>query len=164
MGQDIKYIAIHGNTPMPREVVHFKELDSIIIPIDLYDGEFESLMEDFEEFKTIDELFHYIIEELAPEDSVVESVEVLKALKVDTLVIAGYREILDLPQGYFWIIVKDGQILKNEDRTLDPHKSIGLQTRYMGIVSNEDRYYSFDDGFYEYFENEPDKKLVRRFG
>jgi len=162
MGQDIKYIALHKNNKIPKEVIHFFENDSVIIPIDLYDGDFENLMNKRVNFQFVEDVFNFILNELTNEDSVIDTINSLKLLRVNTFFLTGYREILEIPQKDFWIIAKNGDLIESKG-LVDPHKLIGLGISSHEIIMNEKRYYSYDDAFYEYHKNHPEKKLIRRY-
>ena len=164
MGQDIKYIAIKKEIEVPNKIVHFVENDTLIFPIDFYDGEFVKLIEESHRFKTADQLFDFIITEVYSEDSVLESIQFLKGKCIETFAIVAHREILEIPQAYPCIVVVDNELIETKDIDRDPHIITGLNTLSSNILSNEKRYYSYDDAFYDYFQNDPEKELVRRFG
>ena len=160
MAQDIKYIALKNIARIPNNIVHFIENEALIIPIDFYDGDFESLVEKSAQLKTIEQIFD-LIDETASEDSVSRVAEFLKSIQPQTFAILSCRDVLTC---YPWIIIKDGRLLKIDDYTIDPHKQINIDSpTYYDIIQNEKRYYSYDDAFYEYFKDNPEKELVRRF-
>lgn len=163
MGHNIKYIATKNNLQVPPEIVHFVEMDTLILPIDLYDSDYEELIEESINWTNSDQLFGHCISELILEDSVLSCIDFLKNQKNLTFALVAYREIMDIPQGYPWLLFKNGQLFKPENKYLEPHSQIGLELRYETIIGNEDRYYSYDDSFYEYFKNQPEKKLVRKY-
>ncbi len=164
MGQDLKYIATKNDLAVPRGIVHFVEKDSLIFPIDLYDSEFEELITEGPKLKTARQIFDLIITELYSEDSVLESIQFLKEKGVETFAIVCFREILEIDQYYPWLVVLRNELLKTESAEIDPHTLASLDSLSGDIASNVKRYYSYDDAFYDYFQKDSSKKLVRKYG
>jgi len=162
MAQDIKYIVLKHEIELPQSIVHFVEKEALIVPIDLYDSEFETLIDASARLKNADGIFDFIIQEVLPEDSAIDVAKCLQSLQINTFVIASYRDAINT---YPWMVVKDNELIPIDNYNVDPHKLIGIEApSYFDIVNHEERYYSYDDAFYEYYKNNPEKELVRRFG
>ena len=164
MGQDIKYIATNKHVDLPDRIVHFFEKNALVIPVDLGDGEYEMLLRNAEKLGKLQQLFDHIRSDCYYEESVHDIFETLEYLAVDSFILTGYREIMDMPQEEGRLLVQDGKIMKLDAQILfnEAFKMLGLQIENYGIVSNEDRYYSFDDAFFDYHKDNPKEPLLKR--
>ncbi|MEO1437303.1 MAG: hypothetical protein AAFV80_17305 [Bacteroidota bacterium] len=163
MGQDIKYILIEAEHEVPKNIVHFNYEKGIVLPIDFYDSDYENIMETPLRFPNSEALFTFIKAELICEDSVLELIDWLHIKRITTFMLSGYREIMDIPQGLFQLIFLEDHPVNASDPVLEELPLSDLLPLTDLTRTNEQLFFSYDDAFYAYFKDDPDRELVRRY-
>ncbi|MEM6726446.1 MAG: hypothetical protein AAF598_20555 [Bacteroidota bacterium] len=163
MGQDIKYIIIESKHEVPKAIVHFRYETGTILPIDLYDGDYERTMKSRADFETSDALFAFMLERLYNEESVNTAIKWFKAEGVKTFIFSGYREIMDLAEEIYQLNFLEGRKVERSDPEFQQAPLSDLLPLTNEPRTNEALFFSYDDAFYTYFEDEPERELVRMF-
>jgi hypothetical protein len=169
MGQDIKYIITNQNVEIPKQIVHFREGNGMVIPIDISDGDFEEILENASNFKTVNDLIDFMIENIFLNKSVIKIIVAVASLKIDTFVFSCFRDIADVTHIDDWIVFDQNQVIdistnNSSDETFnDPNSKIELDVSMGYIINKEDRYWCYESAHAKYREFNPELKKYKNF-
>jgi|GEM_PF-4812243 len=163
MGQQIFYVITTTEIEIPIDIIHFKEKNSIILPLLIEDNDYiYKMIESSVHTKNVRDFLEYAIWQFHYEYPTRKVFDFIFRNEIKTFGLIGYREILDIPQNLdgAMLFINDVRIEfeSTEDIESKIHKKLDADFTFVELINNEQKYWSFESAEKCYFN-----KLERNY-
>lgn len=155
MGQQLSYIICKETIDPPIHIIHFKEANTFVFPVLIEENDFIELSETIHKRPdTADEFFEVVLYGGYPlEYPTRRLVEFLKSKYIKSFAFITYNEITGLRTNTALPIVFIDDRLHANTGTMkeeEAHKLLHAEVSFTEIITNEEKYWSYEDAEYYY--------------